>query len=73
MTRRISSENPYLAVVDLTGAAAVLPGNPNGVVTFLRIPMIRTTDSEGKRPLIPIEGGHLFRVNPATLPNRKQC
>jgi len=40
---------------------------------FVRIPMIRTTDSEGKRPLIPIEGGHLFRVNPATLPNRKQC
>jgi hypothetical protein len=40
---------------------------------MLRIPMIRTTDSEGKRPLIPIEGGHLFRVNPATLPNRKQC
>ena len=39
----------------------------------MRIPMIRTTDSEGKRPLIPIEGGHLFRVNPATLPNRKQC
>jgi ribonuclease D len=37
------------------------------------IPMIQTTDSEGRRPPIPIEGGHLFRVNPATLPNRKQC
>jgi DNA-binding XRE family transcriptional regulator len=37
------------------------------------IPLIPATQSEGFRPAVPIEGGHLFRSNPATLSERSDA
>ncbi len=34
--------------------------------SWLPIPLIPATQSEGFRPAVPIEGGHLFRSIPAT-------
>jgi hypothetical protein len=38
---------------------------------LLPIPLIPATHSEGSRPAIPIEGGHLFRSNPP--PSRSEA
>jgi hypothetical protein len=37
------------------------------------IPLIPATQSEGFRPAVPIEGGHLFRSIPATLSERSDA
>ena len=37
------------------------------------IPLIPATHSEGFRPAVPIEGGHLFRSIPATLSERSDA
>jgi hypothetical protein len=49
------------------------------LIEFLReqdhvpIPVIPATQSEGFRPAVPIEGGHLFRSIPATLSERSDA
>ena len=42
-------------------------------VVCLLIPLIPATHSEGFRPAVPIEGGHLFRSIPATLSERSDA
>ena len=37
------------------------------------IPLIPATQSEGFRPAVPIEDGHLFRSIPATLSERSDA
>jgi hypothetical protein len=37
------------------------------------IPLIPATHSEGSRPAVPIESGHLFRFIPATLSERSDA
>jgi len=37
------------------------------------IPLIPATQSDGFRPAVPIEGGHLFRSIPATLSERSDA
>jgi hypothetical protein len=44
-----------------------------GSLASVPIPLIPATHSEGSRPAVPIESGHLFRFIPATLSERSDA
>jgi hypothetical protein len=62
MQKRKSCENAYIFQYDIDTdiSSQLLLDRPE--ISNLPIPMIPTIYSEGKRPLIPIDSGHRFRL-----------
>lgn len=55
------STSPYVRKVVVAAEECGLTGRIERVEVFLRIPMKTATDSDGKRPPVPIQSGHFSR------------